>query len=146
MPRAPGSHVWMCAPTGWLGWYALANWARCGSAEPRFNSVGMPSQGIIDSIVARVFGKDALDPPPGMRDALRASSNVMEWSMMKCHKSKYRGFQARCCKCGALAWVAWTPTPTNGWRDHQRTNMCSFLGMPVPGTYRAPLEAELHMV
>ena len=82
----------------------------------------------------------------GVYEKLLVTSGQLKWSKMETHRSGYRGYQAICRHCGAVAWAAWTPASTKGWRDQQRANILSFLGLPGPQRYMDALETELPMV
>ena len=68
------------------------------------------------------------------------------WYVMAPRGSGYRGYQGICNLCGAVMRCAWTPRSTRGWRDHQRANLLSFLGLQVPLSFMRPLEPTLPMV
>ena len=71
------------------------------------------TEGQITAFLQMLFYDDGEDGV-GVREKLEKTAGHEVWSIMKTHKSKYRGYEVRCMHCGAVAWAAWKPGSTNG--------------------------------
>ena len=74
-----------------------------------------------------------------------SSRHAFIWSQMKT-KAGYRGFMAKCKRCGHMAWATKGPHSTPGFVDHEVAALASFFEVEVPEHMKRPLETSVPMV